>query len=217
MVGETGQTNQATNQSIPNYTHSSQDIQAMTSLTKMLLGISDMLNAIRREFRGEVMIEDDSGATQWVQITKPAFVIVDFKTGKPKKEKRIMPWGKPPEEKEVYIPNDEAIEELLSIIKLMGVNQISPLGTNTEDNYLDDLKEFECKLAALLALKQKEWGLDKELLPMTQTKIKTFIQDVRSLAIKGKTLDALTKSVQRVEQSLEGQEFRKKLTGGSPY
>jgi len=208
---------QQTTQPIPNYSHSGQDIQAMTSLTKMLMSLTDLLIVIRREFRGEVMVEDDKGGTNWVQITKPTFVIVDFKTGLPKKEMKTMPWGNPPEEKSVFIPNDEAIEEILSMMKLMGVNPISPLGTNTEDNYLDDLKEFECKLAAILCLKQKEWGLDKEMLPMAQTKIKTFVQDVRSLALKGKTLDALTKSVQRVEQMFEGQDMKKRLTGGSPY
>jgi len=198
------------------YTHPSQQDaqQTMASLTKLLLGITDVLNTIRREFRGEALWQDKEGNNHYVQISKPAFIKVNFKTNQPVKQKVTMPWG---EEKEIYIPNDEAIEEVLSITKFMGVNQISPLGTNTEDNYLDDLREFECKLAALLALKQKEWGLDKELLPMIQLKIKTLIQDVRSMAIKGKTIDSLTKSVQRVEQMWEGESNKKRLVGGSPY
>ncbi len=189
-------------------------MQGMASLTKLLLEVSSYLITLKREFRGESIYQSEDGQTHWIQVTKPAFVKVDFKTGEPIKEKVKMPWG---DEKEVYIPNDEAIDEILSMLKFSGVNQISPIGFNTEDNYQDDLKEFECKLAGILCLKQKSWGMDKELLPMYQFKIKTLIQDVRSMSVKGITLKALITSVQRVEQMIEGDPIRKKKEGVSPY
>jgi hypothetical protein len=189
-------------------------IQGMASITKLLLEISNYLISLRREFRGEALYQGQDGNTTWVQVSKPVFIMVNFKTGKPIKEIVKMPWN---EDKEVYIPNDEAIDEILSILKFSGINQMQPIGFNQPDNYLADLKEFECKLAAVLCLKQKEWGLDKELLPMYQFKIKTIIQDVRSMSINGNTLKSLISTIQRVEQMVEGDTTKKKKEGGSPY
>ena len=189
-------------------------IQGMASITKLLLEISNYLILLRREFRGEAMYQGQDGNTSWVQVSKPVFIRVNFKTGKPVKQIVKMPWN---EDKEVYIPNDEAIDEILSMLKFSGINQMQPIGFNQPDNYLADLKEFECKLAAVLCLKQKEWGLDKELLPMQQFKIKTIIQDVRSMSINGNTLKSLISTIQRVEQMIEGDTTKKKKEGGSPY
>jgi len=119
------------------------------------------------------------------------------------------------EEKEIFIPNDEAIEEILSMLKSMGLNQITFMTNLDEKTILDDLKEFECKLAGILALKQKMWGIDKELLPMLQTKIKTIVQDARYQACNGSTLKAIQKTVQRVEQAWEGDKGGKGKS--SPY
>jgi hypothetical protein len=200
-----------------NYTHPSQlqdASQAMASLTKLLFEVSNTLVALRREFRGEALYQADDGASQWIQISKPVFVKLNFKTNESQKIKEKMPWG---ELKEVYVPNDEAIEEVLSMLKFAGVNQITAIAGISDDNYMEDLKEFECKLAGSLCLKQKEWGLDKELLPMLQFKIKTVVQDARSLAIEGRTLKALQTTVQRVEQMIEGDKAAKKVMGASPY
>jgi hypothetical protein len=174
--------------------------KAMASLVRLLYNISDVLVSLRREFRGEALYQSDDGKSSWVQVTKPLFVQFDFKTNKPIKRKEKMPWG---EEKEVYVANDEAVEEVLSNLKFAGVNQITAVAGIDNDNYLDDLKEFECKLAATLCLKQKDWGIDKELLPLLQFKIKTIVQDARSLALEGRTLKALQTTVQRVEQMIE--------------
>jgi hypothetical protein len=141
------------------------------------------------------------------------FVKMDFKTNKPMKQMVKSMDGK---EIETYIPNDEAIDEILSMLKFLGINQISPLGKIGFDNYMDDLREFECKLAAVLCLKQKEWGLDKELLPMMQTKIKTIVQDVRSMSVEGIMLKSLQTTVQRVEQLIEGDGVKKREKV-SPY
>jgi|SRR3972149_1830892 len=199
-----------------NYTMPSQlqeALSSMSSLTKHLLEISKTLTFLRREFRGEALYQDDKGNQTWIQTSKPIFVKVDFKTNKPLMEKVKMPDGT---EKDVYVANDEAIDEILSMLKFAGVNQITPISNIEFDNYMDDLREFECKLAGVLCLKQREWGLDKELLPMMQFKIKTIVQDVRSMSVKGMTIKILQTTVQRVEQLIEG-DGTKKREKVSPY
>ena len=206
-------------QSNPNLISSAdlnKDLSSISSISKILNSISDYPNLIKRELRGEMLYEDDDGNTSWVQATKPTFVRMDMAKNKPLKKKEKMPWG---DTKEIYVVNDEAIEEVISMMKFAGINQINPVGFNTEDNYQDDLKEFECKLAAVLCLKQKEWGLDKELLPMIQFKLKTIIQDVRSLSVKGKLLQAIQTTVSRVEQYVENDQNRKRgfMNNANPY
>jgi len=200
-----------------NFVHPSQlaeASQAFASLTKLLFEVSNILPALRKEFRGEALYQSEDGVTQWVQLYKPVFVKVDFETNLPVKEEQKMPWE---EMKSMYVPNDEAIEEVLSMLKFAGVNQITSMAGIDNDNYLEDLKEFECKLAGVLCLKQREWGLDKELLPMLQFKVKTVVQDARSLAIEGRVLKALQTTVQRVEQMIEGDKAAKKIMGQTPY
>jgi hypothetical protein len=152
-----------------------------------------------------------------VRESMASIASIDPETEKPIKQKVMYKnMEGEPYQKEIYVPNDEAIEEILSILKSMGNNQITPLTNIDEGTILDDLREFECKLAALLCLKQKTWGIDKELLPMVQTKIKTIVQDVRYLCCNGGTIKAIQKTVQRVEQAWEGEKkggFFKK----SPY
>lgn len=184
--------------------------QTMASLTKLLLEVSNTLIAVRRELRGDSLYQSEDGSTTWVQVSKPVFIKVNQLTGNPYRRKVKMPWG---EAKLVYVPNDEAIEEILSMMKFAGVNQITSIAGIEYDNYMDDLREFECKLAAVLALKQKEWGLDKELLPMLMFKIKTVVQDARSMALDGRTLKALQTSVQRVEQMISDDRVKQKLGG----
>lgn len=183
------------------------DFESLSSIARILNSIANYPNTLRREFRGEMMYETEEGDIHWVQGTKPIFVKMDFNTGSPLKETKKMPWG---EDKEIYVPNDEAIEEVLSMIKFVGVNQINPIGFNTPENYLDDLLEFECKLSALLASKQPEWGIDKEMLPMLQMKIKTLVQDVRSLSVKGNLLKSMQTMIQRVEQFVENENNKKR-------
>jgi len=187
--------------------------KTMASLTKLLLESSKTLSTLRREFRGEAFVQLEDGTQQWVQISKPIFCKMDQLKEKPLKQKVKMPDGN---KEEIYIPNDEAIEEILSMLKFVGLNQITAITNISEDNILDDLREFECKLAAVLALKQKSWGIDKELLPMLQLKIKTIVQDARYMAANGGTLKALQTTVSRVEQVLEGERPQKSINVG-PY
>lgn len=200
-------------QNNPTYIPPSQVVdlsQTMASLTKLLLEVSNTLIALRRELRGDSMYQAEDGTTHWVQVSKPVFIKVNQLTGNPYKRKVKMPWG---EIKFIYIPNDEAIEEVLSMLKFAGVNQITSIAGIEHDNYMDDLREFECKLAGVLALKQKEWGLDKELLPMLQFKIKTVVQDARSMALDGRVLKSLQTSVQRVEQMIQDDRVKKGIQG----
>ena len=183
--------------------------QAMASISSLLKEIQNLLPVLRREFRGEALQQYPDGSFSYVQVSKPYFVKVDKRTEKPlMQEVTYKDSEGKPYKKMIYVPNDEAIEEVLSILKSMGNNQITLLTNLSEDTILDDLKEFECKLAALLALKQKSWGIDKELLPMIQCKIKTIVQDARYLACEGHTIKAIQKTVQRVEQAWEGEKRR---------
>jgi len=175
--------------------------KALASIATLLKESTNILPLLRREFRGEGIQSFSDGTWCYVQITKPMFIRLNPLTEKPLKETINLKDGIV---KEVFIPNDEAIEEVLSMLKFMGLNQITLLTNIDENNILDDLKEFECKLAALLCLKQKAWGIDKELLPMIQCKIKTIVQDARYQACEGNTIKAIQKTVQRIEHSQEG-------------
>ncbi len=183
---------------------------ALASIASLIKETSNLLPLLRREFRGEVLYQYLDGLQTYVQMTKPMFVKLNLSTEKPFKQ--TIPFKNldgTMGTKEIFVPNEDAIEEILSILKFMGMNQITMLSNLDENTILDDLKEFECKLAGLLCLKQKEWGIDKELLPMIQSKIKTIVQDARYLACNGSTLKAIQKTVQRVEQSIEGTRDRK--------
>jgi hypothetical protein len=187
--------------------------EQIVSTIKMLAEIPKSISTLRRTFRGEALYQAEDGTNQWIQVVKPSFIKLDPITRQPLKKWVTMPDG---EKKEIYIPNDEAIEEILSILFFMGMNQITPLTNLDENTVLDDLREIECKLAGVLALKQVAWGLDKELLPIIMSKIKTPIQDARYLCVNGSTMKALTQQVSRIEQVLEGGMQQKKLNI-SPY
>jgi hypothetical protein len=187
--------------------------EQIVSTIKMLSEIPKSISTLRRTYRGEALYQAEDGTSQWIQVVKPSFVQLDPYTRLPLKKTIKTPDG---EVREVYVPNDEAIEEILSILFFMGMNQITPLTNLSEDTILDDLREIECKLAGLLALKQVSWGLDKELLPVLMSKIKTPIQDARYLCAEGSTMKALTQQVSRIEQVLESSQEKKKLNV-SPY
>lgn len=181
------------------------------SIASLLSKSQDLLPVLRREFRGEVLKQYEDGFIESVQTSKPIFVEVDFETNKAKKIKVKYKDGT---EAEIYRINEEAVEEILSMLKFLGLNQITPMTNVDEETVLDDLREFEMKLAALLAQKQKGWGLDKELMPILMTKIKTIVQDARYMCVNGSTIKAIQKAVSRVEHSYEGDN---KKRSASPY
>lgn len=186
----------------------------IASIAVLLKESTNLLPVLRREFRGEALQQYGDGTYAYVQMSKPMFVKTDPESEKPiMKEAIYKDDDGNPYKKQIFIPNDEAIEEMLSMLKCMGLNQITLLTNISEDTILDDLKEFECKLAAVLALKQKEWGMDKELLPIVMSKIKTLVQDARYQAREGHTIKAIQKTVQRIETFQEGVKTKVK----SPY
>ena len=193
----------------PNYAGS--DVgKALASIAGLLREADNLLPILRSEFKGEATIQYDDGSVENVQVSKPMFVQLDFKTNKPLKVIKEYRTG----QKEIYVANDDAIEHVLSMLKFMGLNKITTLTNLNEKTILEDLKEFECKLAAVLMLKQKEWGIDKELLPTTMTKIKTIVQDARYMCCNGSTIKAIQKTVQRIESYSEGQQKGRKI---GPY
>ncbi len=184
--------------------------KALASIAGLLREADNLLPVLRSEFRGEATMQYDDGSVETIQTSKPLFVKIDYTTNKPLKINHKYKIGM----KEIYVVNEEAVEELLSQLKFMGLNNITRLTNIDEKTILQDLMEFECKLAALLMLKQREWGIDKEMLPLTQTKIKTIVQDARYMCVNGSTLKAIQKTVQRIESYSEGQP---KGRGAGPY
>lgn len=183
--------------------------RALASIASLLKEADNLLPIIRNEFRGEATMQYDDGRIERVQVSKPLFIQYDYATNRPKKKTVTYISG----EREIYLVNDEAVEEVLSMLKFMGLNNISRITNIDEDTVLDDLLEFECKLAGILMLKQREWGIDKEMLPMIMQKIKTLVQDARYMCVNGSTLKAIQKTVTRLEHSTEG--MNKK--GMGPY
>jgi len=173
--------------------------KALASIAGLLRESDNLLPILRSEFKGEATIQYDDGGIENIQISKPMFVVIDFKTNKPVKIMKQYRDGK----REIYVANDEAIEEVLSMLKFLGLNKITSLTNLNEKTILADLKEFECKLASVLMLKQKSWGLDKELLPMIMSKLKTIIQDARYMCCNGSTIKAIQKTVSRIESFSE--------------
>ena len=212
QTSQSSMNNQSSNFAYPSQMQDAN--KALASISALLQGGADTLLSLRREFRGEALWQGADGSTHWIQVTKPLFVKMIPGTREPMKEKVKMPWG---EEREVFVANGEAIEEILSNLKFAGINQITPLAGIDNDNYLDDLKEFECKLAATFTLKQRTWGMDKELMPLTQFKVKTIVQDARSLALEGRTLKAIQTTVQRVEQMIEDRNKKQGMTMGGAF
>lgn len=202
---------ETTDNTTPMASYPNQDVsRALASIAGLLRETDNLLPILRREFRGEATMQYEDGGVESVQISKPLFVHLDYVTGKP--IKKMVKYRNAT--KEIYLPNEEAIEEVLSMLKFMGLNKITTLTNLDEGTILDDLKEFECKLASVLMLKQKEWGLDKELLPTTMTKIKTIVQDARYMCCNGSTIKAIQKTVQRIESFSEGD---KKGRSAGPY
>jgi len=197
----------------PSYSYPNQaEIEkTLASLTRILSAPNEMLTTLRRELRGEAMYQSEDGMIHYIQVCKPLFVKTNPITEEPLKKEEKLPTG---ETKKLYVVNDEAIEEILSIMKHCGLNQITMMTNLNENTILDDLKEIECKVAGVLCLKQKSWGLDKELMPILMAKIKTLIQDARYTAKNGATIKALQTTVSRVEQV---QETQQKYKLNSPY
>lgn len=183
---------------------------AMASIGSLIKEAQNLPNKIRRKMRGEALRQYPDGEVEYVQVSKPLFVKFDSTYTKPIKQKIKYKDGTI---KEIFLPNDDAIEEIMSLLESMGLNDVTLISNISEEIILDDLLEFECKLAMVLGLKQKSWGIDKQLLPLVQSKIKTLVQDARFMARAGTTIKAIQKTVSRTEILNEGEKKEKR----NPY
>ena len=200
---------QYSNQGIYSYPDQVAAIQKeLNTFINMLKESSNTLITLRRTMKGEALMENNN-KTYWVQLTKPKFVRMDLVTNKPLKQ--IVKYeGEEP--REIYVPNDEAIEEVLSLLSSMGINNTTKLTDLDEATILTDLRLFEKKLAAFLCLKQKEWGIDKEELPLLQLSLGTMVQDARYQAKDGAVLVSLQKTIQEIKQVVDQSSNKSKLT-----
>jgi len=165
-------------------------------IVKVLTEHDGFLQIIRSEMRGEQYWEEDDGNRSWVQVDKPMFVKLD-KNNEPLKVLN------PKTKRKEYLCNDEAINEVISILKSCGLNPITPLTNISKEEIREDLLELECKIAMLLAVNRKKWGLNKAEYPMAVGKLKVMIKDARYRALDGTVLRALRTMTTRMEQSSE--------------
>lgn len=182
-----------------------QDLQENAfQIVRVLTEHEDLLSVLKREMRGEQLYEDSEGNRNWVQVDKPMFVKLNI-NNKPLKvlnKKRGV---------EEFICNDEAIGFVINILKMHGLNPVAPLTNITEEEIRADLLEMECKIAMLLTINRKKWGLQKSEYPMTVANIKVLIKDARYRAKDGAVLRALRTMTTRMEQT---QEVKREKQGG---
>ena len=172
------------------------ELRDSVQLVKVLTEHDTFLDIIRREMRGEQLYQDESGEASWVQVDKPMFVKLD------RHDKPIRKFNDKTKREE-YIANDDAVNEVLSILKNCGLNPITPLTNINEEEIRADLLEMESKVAVLLAVKRKEWGIDKAGYPAAVGKIKILIKDARYRAKDGTVLKALRTITSRIEQATD--------------
>ena len=196
------------NQGIYSYPDQVSAIQKdLVTFINMLKESSNALITLRRTMRGEVLMESNN-KTYWIQLIKPKFVKTDVTTGLPLKQ-TVQYEGEEP--RDIYVAHDEAIEEVLSLLSSMGINNTTKLTDLDEGTILTDLRLFEKKLAALLCLKQKDWGIDKELMPTLQLSLGTMVQDARYQAKDGAVLVSLQKTIQEIKQVVDQSAGKNKL------
>ena len=164
-------------------------------LIKVLTDHESFLNILRAELRGEQIFEDNSTHERYfAQTDKPTFIKLD-RLNKPL---RVM---NERTGKEEYICNDDAINEVINIVKLCGLNPVSPLTAIDENEIRADLMEMESKIAVMLFSYRKSWGLAKPEYPIVLGKLKILIKDARYRAKDGIVLKALRTITSRIEQS----------------
>jgi len=101
------------------------------------------------------------------------------------------------------IKNQEGINEILRILRFMGLNKVSILTNLDEDQINTKLRTFEMKLADLLFLKRRDWGIDKEYMPMIYHLIISIVEDAFFRAKDGNLIKTLRSTYQRTEATSE--------------
>lgn len=175
-------------------------IDENTDLTKQLVEVltqhESFLNVLKMELRGEQLYQSDTGERYWVQTEKPMFV----KVGQDNKPIKIL---NKKTGKYEYICNEDAINEIINIVKMCGANPISPMTVINDEEIRADLMEMESKIAVLLFNNRKKWGIAKSEYPIYVGKLKIIIKDARYRAKDGIALKALRTMTSRIEQSSE--------------
>jgi hypothetical protein len=172
------------------------EVDEGVQLIKVLTDHENFLNIVRAEMKGEQLYQDEKGDKIWVQVEKPMFIKLD-KLNKPLKVKNNRTG------KEEYVLCDEAVNDVISILKSCGLNPIAPLTNINEEEIRADLLELESKIAVLLCVNRKKWGLAKSEYPMAVGKLKVLIKDARYRAKDGTVLKALRTITSRIERTSE--------------
>ena len=184
--------------------HSEDYHQNNMQLIRVLTDHEDILDILKNQMRGEIAYQDKDGEKYMIQVDKPMFVMLD-ELNKP--VIRINPKTN----KKEFVPNDEAINEMISILKLCGLNPVAPMTSIDENEIRADLLEMESKLAVLLTIKRKSWGIDKAQYPVIVGKMKVLLKDARYRSKDGIVLKALRTITSRIEQA---QEKERRMTIG---
>ncbi len=163
---------------IANIMKNNTDMENLTGLNRLLLEYSNMPLLLKQEFRGEELIQ--IGNSQMViQTTKPIFVVCNNE-GKPLRVPSKILKDHNGEPKMDYVPHEDAIDTIIQTLKFSGINKVTPITSLEENEIMWDLRTLNKKIAKVLALKQVEWGLDKEQMGLTHENIMTIIKDAIS-------------------------------------
>lgn len=173
-----------------------QNIEEGIQLIRVLTEHETFLNILRQELRGEQLYQDEKGERYWMQTDKPTFVQLDG-NGKPLKRQNSRTG------REEFVCNEDAINSVLQTLKMCGLNPVTPLTSIKEEEIRDDLLEMESKIAVLLTIKRRVWGIDKAEYPMVVGNLKVLIKDARYRAVNGTIIRALRTITSRIEQTSE--------------
>jgi hypothetical protein len=170
----------------------------LKQLVEVLTQHEKFLQVLKMELRGEQLYQSSEGERYWVQTDKPMFIKVD-RYNKPIKvfNERMKKYE--------FICNDDAINEVINIVKMCGANPISPMTVISDEEIRADLFEMESKIAVMLFNNRQKWGIAKSEYPIYVGKLKIIIKDARYRSKDGIALKALRTMTSRIEQSSEAQ------------
>jgi len=97
------------------------------------------------------------------------------------------------------LENEDAINSIIEIIRMQGLNKISRITQLEENQIRGKLMTFECKLADLMFMYRKKWNIDKSKNSMIYDMVRNIVEDARYCAKDGNLLKTLRTTVQRAE------------------
>lgn len=131
------------------------------------------------------------GDEDFLEVVHHQFLgeVVDLSGEQPKWVRKYKP----------IIKNEEAISEVVQILRFMGCNTITKITCLEKSEINEKMRVFECKLADLLFLKRKAWQIEKAELPMLYNMIWNLIENALLIAKDGRLLTVLRSTYQRTE------------------